>query len=359
MAAITASEAISPAYQRTKQMLFEPFHLDRWLKLGLVMVLAGQVVSFNFNVPGRRAFPVGTGSGDIPSWHMPRGLEAIGLFTIIVVAIAVVAVFTLIGLYLWSRFRFILMDSVLEANCQIGRYWERNSDAGNRLFGWMLVISFAMLALALVFIGGPLLALLRALHSGIHPSGAQLATLLASAATMGLLVLVYELVLTFVRDFVVPVMAFEQLSFPDACGRVWELASREAGPFAIYILLKIVLSIAIGIMAFFVMLFAFIPVAIVGVILVILGVILAKAAGGAAVLVLIFAGVLVGVPAFLYLMGIISAPFGVFMQAYALYFFSGRYAPLTRVLMPQPVIPVVPADSVQPPPQNEPPPLLA
>ena len=50
MRTLSAAEAVGPAWERTRQVLFEPFSVKRYLKLALVATLAGTAsVSINWN----------------------------------------------------------------------------------------------------------------------------------------------------------------------------------------------------------------------------------------------------------------------------------------------------------------------
>jgi hypothetical protein len=57
MPRLSAIDAVSPALERMQSMLFRPFRLKIWLKIGFIAWLAGGASgSFNLNVP---SFPGG------------------------------------------------------------------------------------------------------------------------------------------------------------------------------------------------------------------------------------------------------------------------------------------------------------
>src|SRR5262249_31937763 len=110
MPRLSAVEAVNPAFEHTKAMLFRPFHLRTWIKVGFIAWLAGAGVAGNYNYQG----------GSFPNGQTPPGLhdieETIHNFLYehwpLVMAMALfVFVIWLVFLYLSSRFRFILLDS--------------------------------------------------------------------------------------------------------------------------------------------------------------------------------------------------------------------------------------------------------
>src|SRR5262245_20534838 len=123
MPPITASEAISPALERTKQICFRPFKLGRWLKLAFVTLFTGEVAtsSCNFGVPNNTS---GGSPGPIytppPSMGGMLGvLHAIPVILLALLFIALIGVFVLVMSYLWCQFRLTLIDTVLTGECRI------------------------------------------------------------------------------------------------------------------------------------------------------------------------------------------------------------------------------------------------
>src|SRR5438874_1938166 len=155
MPPISASEAISPALERTKQICFRPFKFGRWLKLAVVTLFTGEVAttSCNFGVPnntsGGTAGPVYTppsGMGDIMG-----ALHAIPVILLALAFIALIGVFVLVMSYLWCQFRLTLIDTVLTGECRIRESWDKYGSAGIRLFVFFLLsgIIFGILALVI------------------------------------------------------------------------------------------------------------------------------------------------------------------------------------------------------------------
>src|SRR5215472_19199533 len=119
MKRLSAIDAFSPAIARVESMLFRPFRLATWIKMGFIGLLGGglAIASMNTGVRGPM-FPQGPSRGgqfpDDPVEQMQRAIRSIHLaryIHLIEFAFVVAIVVALIFLYLNSRFRFVLFDS--------------------------------------------------------------------------------------------------------------------------------------------------------------------------------------------------------------------------------------------------------
>jgi len=339
-------------------MLFRPFRFNTWLKIGFIAWLAGGASgSFNLNVP---SFP-GGGGGDsggigdagkdmsqfLRTWvheHVP-----------LIVLIAAVVIALILGLiYLSCRFRFILFDSVLHRDAQIGRGWARYGGPAQRYFG--LLISFMLISgLAIALIVG--LPLWRAYKSGVLASDNPLAILgVMVPVILGVFVFVIVAVIiaNLANDFGVPLLALDDMTIGGAWHALRKMIAAEPWAYAGYLGMKLVLSIAAGVIMAFVGLFIFLILLIPGLIAVFVGVALAKAAGLMVGIALAVVGGLVALAIALVIGMLLSAPIAVFFTSYSLHFYGGRYPTLGAVLWPQPPSPVAPPPLVPPPPFTAP-----
>jgi hypothetical protein len=313
--------------------------------------------------------PHKNGSEFLPSSAMPHGLppwnpahisEHIAQFLgLIVIGIFAVMVLAFVLLYISSVFRFILFDSVLRRECSISAGWRKWHRAGARFFLWQIVFQIASCLFLAVLVGLPLALAFAAgwtadlrQHMGRLVVGAIL--LVGLFVAFGLTAAVIQVL---AKDFLVPIMALENLDFADAWHRLLEMIRREKGRYAIYLLLKIVLAIAAGILFSII---AVIP-ALIVVIPAVVAVIAAAAAGmGWSVttisLAIIFGTLLLVL--LIYLVALVCVPATVFFPAYAIYFLAARYPNLEALLnpAPAPAPPVLPPVLESPPP-FEPPPL--
>lgn len=95
---IGVTEAIEPAYERVKQMLFKPFNLTKWITIGFCAWLAGFGESgggggFNGFNGGDHHFNGNNGGEHIRQvCHQARDYALVNLYWIIPVAIMVVLV---------------------------------------------------------------------------------------------------------------------------------------------------------------------------------------------------------------------------------------------------------------------------
>jgi len=370
MPAISASEAISPALERAKQICFRPFKLSRWLKLAVVTLFTGEVAtsSCNFGVPTNVS---NTNPGPVYT-PLPGmgGIEGVlHAFPVILLALAFIVllgVFVLVVSYLWCQFRLTLIDTVLTGECRVRESWDKYGNAGMRMFGFYLLIAMLVTASAVPLL---VLPLMSAARSGVSRQSGGLAYLLGVGAIslfiFVIVVVFFWIVVVFLKDFVAPILALEDLSIGEAWGRLKAIAAQEPGAFVVYILLKIVLAIAsgiiFGIIFFVVVLAILIPTIIVAVAIGVtfkaqlqtLGAFFSVMTAAKIALIATAAIVFIGVIA--YFIAFISVPAAIFFQSYALYFLGSRYEPLRVLLIPQPSRAPYPIVPPQAPPDFIPP----
>jgi len=345
---ITAAEAMTPAFERTKQQLFRPFRFSHWWRLALTALLAGEMGSGgnfhggNWNLPGRH-----DKGKDFFLMAAPPWMDWHAYLGVIVVAVVLGLLLGIVFIYISSVFRFILFDSVLTERVHIREGWRRWQERGGRFFLWQIGFAAVMITLVGLVIGLPVLYAFRGGmfdHADEHVGALVLGGFLMLFVGGGLLI-ASALVGVFTKDFVVPLMALEELGAIEAWRRLLPMLKSEKGSYAGYIGMKIVLAIAsgivFGILSIIVLLILAIPLAILG----ILGVAAAAALGitwnplTIVLAVLVGAAVLFGL---LWVMAMIMVPAVVFFQSYTLLFFGSRYARLGAMLAP-PAPPAPPA----------------
>ncbi len=285
-------------------------------------------------------------------WQAPPVWERIQVFLPWILAglVALLAL-GLLSIYIYCVFRFVLLEAVLHDRCELRQGWRRWQPHGSSYFLWLLGFGLAMVAAMTLLAGVPVFLAWRAgvfRNPGEHVlllagGGAALFFVLATVGILG------TLGIFLAKDFVVPVMALENLGAMDAWRRLWPMLGAEKMAYAGYVLMKIVLTIGctmiFAIINLFVLLFLLIPLGIVGVGLFFA----AKAAGLAWNLYTMAAVVVLGtvaLSAILYAIAFVSAPAMVFFQAYTLQFFGSRYAPLAALMARTP--PAPPAASPAP-----------
>jgi hypothetical protein len=331
---LSATQAITPAIERTRQFLFRPFRLGRFLKLTLVALLTeGGMASCNFS----KGFPSGnTGSPShpIPPLHMPHiplSAAAIVIAVVCVVALIVIPITVLIS-YLVIRLRFSFFDCVLHMQDRIAPAWNRYHRQAMRYLGMSVCIGLVFLlavGLAGYAVYDHYKALFDALFSDNRPGFTDFLPVIGVA---GLLALILGFLGSFIEItmsyFVLPHMALEDASIPEALSDVWGDIEIEPWQYLFFVLMRFLLTMAATILGFLAL---FIPFLILGGIGVALVFALKASSTGLAVL--------LGVPAAILLLVLLFAAFiavsgtiGTFRRNYALMFYGGRYPPLGQIL---------------------------
>jgi hypothetical protein len=338
---LSSIDAISPAFERLATMLFQPFRFKTWLEMGFIGWLAGVAstggMNLNYQVPSLPPKEGSDAAGEFD--RILRTLFSEHLWLILVLAalgVALLLVFT----YLFCRFRFILFDAVLTGSPGITRAWNRYSGPAHRYLGfWLLFLLISWIVLSLI-VGLPLW---RAYKAGIFQSPDPFSSVFRVLAPILLGALAFALVSAIVsslaNDFVVPQLALEDVRMETAWANLTKMISAEPGAFAAYLGMKLLLSIAAGILTAVALVFAFVIVLIPGALATVLVAAIVKAMGTAGLIFgVIMAGVgilaLMGVALILSLM--VVAPAAVFFAAYSLQFFGGRYPKLGEQLWPHP-----------------------
>ena len=348
---LSAIDSFAPAFARVRAMLFHPFRLGTWLKIGLIGLLGGGAIvssggGSSFRVP---AIPR-SGHGDLPPnaediLRAIRNIHLADYFHAFVIVIGVIIVLALIFLYLFCRFRFILFDSVVTGQPDIESGWRKYESQANRYFGFWLAFRLTTWGALVLIVGVPLW---KAYKSGIFSGDNSLPIFFAMIASVALGALVvgiaFAVVSTLAKDFVMPVMALDDLSVGDAWSAVWRVAASEPGAWAGYMGMKLLCAIGSSIALTIAFVVAMLPaLLVIGLpvgILVVLGVVAFKTIGALFGIIIVCVAVLLAVAGFICLLLILTAPISVFFTSYALYFFGGRYPKLAALLLaPQPVPP--------------------
>jgi len=367
---VSAVDCIQPALQHAREQLFTRFRLGQWSRLALVGILAAElhVGGCNFGnlgggwprIPHKNEsefLPSGAPSGllsfnpaHIPAHISQHIAQFIGL---IVIGIFVAIVLAFIFLYISSVFRFILFDSVLRRQCSIGEGWGKWHRAGGRFFLWQIVFLITAWLFLAVLVGVPLtLALAAGWTTDLRQHiGRMIVGVILLVGLFLVFVLTTAVVQVLAKDFLVPIMALEDLGFTDGWHRLLAIMRPEKGRYAVYLLLKLVLSIAaailFGIIALIPALFIFVPAAV--------AVIAGHAAGLGWSVTTISLAIIFGTLLLLlliYLIALVSVPATVFFPAYAMYFLASRYPNLDALLHPAPA---PPAPELPPVPESPPP----
>lgn len=331
---ISAVDTVSLAFEHTKRQLFRPFRFWQWVRLAFVGLLAGELGSGgDFN------FPRSSQGAGLPPWHGLPKIDPAILASVITVLVITGLVVFLVLTYISSVMRFILFDGVLTRECHIGAGWTRRQGNGWHYFLWQLVLMLA------TFAGFVLLIVLPAAFAfgmgWFTAPRAHVVQLVLTGIVVVALFVIYMIAIAvihvFTKDFIIPQMALEGITAFEGWRRLWPMIRAEQKGYLVYVVLKVVLSIvaaiAIGIVT--AILAVIIAVPVIGVVAT---AVIATKNGALTwnVLTITFA-VIAGcilLAIFFFLVSLITVPAIVFFPAFSIYFFAGRYRPLSMALYP-------------------------
>lgn len=348
MASYSAAQVISPAIQRTKWYLFQPFRLGRFLKLTLVACLTeGGFSSCNFS----SSFPGSHSNGGNIPLHLPTmqwPALAVIVGVIALVCVVVIPLYIFIS-YLIIRLRFSYFDCVLRGQYLIGPAWSRYHRQALRYLGLTLLIAAAFW-IVLIPIGYGLYLHFKPLFDSLRAGGTAhlsdfiplIAIVLLGALLLALIGYILDVSLT---SFVLPRMALQDATIGDALEDVWSDILAEPGQFLLFYFLRVLLSFAATFAAVIALV---VPFAIVGVI----GAILVVALKGISMAAVLAVGIPLGVLVVgAFAAGAIGAGgvIGTFRRNYALLFYAGRFPQMAAILWPPPPPSVPQWSPVEPP----------
>ena len=366
---ISATDAINPALETTKDLMFRPFQFGRCWRVGVLGIFTGGAAGFGggCNIPsgggdwekimrGTKDQQLMQFQGHGPFPDLIQVLHSLDpktialMITVLVVGILAIAA---VHVYMGSILRFSLMDAVTNRRFGLREGWQRWQSPGQRYFFFQL----ALMVISLVCFGG--MALLAGLMiagasgGGAKPSPAGIIlSLLVLLPVFLVFVIVFALFQLFAKDFAVPMMALEDLRVTDALRRVKDMLAREKGATALYVMMKIILDIASGIVVSIMEVFLFgaalIPV---GILAVAAGIAVPALFKNPAMLAVVITAVITLIFALVFVAQVIASPVTIFFQAYVLHYMAPRYPPLWKLMHPAPPLPEMPGIS----PLNSPP----
>ena len=334
MPILSALDSISPAFARTKLVLFSPFRVGRTWKLAATAYLGmASTVFVPFACIYLLFIPVLRSKMNVPG-------------NVVSYLVAFVVVFTLVSLvffYLFTRLRFVSFDITLNHGQFVAPAWRKYGGQSLKwaLFKFLAGCFFtAIAAVPVMHIAQGLTSTFAGLdiQPGAPPSP-ELMTAIFSAYAAFFLVYFFFAVFYFasslLSDFIIPSLALEDASLGEAFRRLGLLIRREPGQFTLYAVLKLGLGVVgyVGAtLAFEIVLFLL--VLIVGGVVFLIGYLLHLAG--------VPHGLLFGVGIFLavvFYMVVIFWGFAIalgtlltFLESYTLYFLSGRYPLLGELL---------------------------
>src|SRR5579859_500483 len=301
---LSAPEALSPAFARTKRMLFQPFRFGLWSRLAIVALLTGEAGGGGGGAPNLSGIRT---SGDDkwraatqffanPDWQQVQPY----LGWIVAGFVALIGV-VLLWIYSDCVFRLILLDAVITGQCRLREGWRKWRDNGRDYFVWVLAFGFCSLLLVGIVAGIPIWLAWRAgwLQKGEgHVDAAE------------------------------------------GWNRLLAMMGMEKGAYALYVVMKVVLAmgaaIAFTIINLIVILVLLIPLGIVALVGYLAGQGLGLNWDNISVDLILVALALLALAGLMYVVGFVYSPGLVFFESFSLEFFAARYGPLRMRMFPAP-----------------------
>jgi hypothetical protein len=332
---ISAADSVSPAIQRTKELLFRPFQWGPYLKLGLVAIIT-EGIGNHF----RSSEHGGHGTGPESIGFSPSSLRPEWI-AVIVAAALVVLVLSIVVFYLITRLRFTFFHCLIHNVKQLRPGWQLYGAQAMRFFWLNVVVGLCFMLLAglivLPFAAG-FWRVFQETQEGGQPDVLSVLALVLPLIPIILLLALAGIVTDLIlRDGMLPHFALENATAGEAWAQVWSRIKAEKRQFAVYALLRVVLPMIALIGLFFLLLLPG------------LGLAAALAsvefavhsifadATGASVFVGVLLKIFFGVVAFVFavLASIcIGGPVSTAIREYALIFYGGRYRALGDILYP-------------------------
>lgn len=248
---------LSRGFEYMKRMLFSPFDFRKWAGLALVALLSncGRGSSgggnFNFRLPGPGGGfggPTTTSSGG--SFSISPEWIAAGI-AIAIVALLVIAAILVLVAWVASRAEFMFIDNIANNRGLVDHPWRELAPLGNSLFRLRIV----------VWLGGLLFTAILLVLFGVSfgfdfQNFEFTGHVLAAAALLGVIGFFGWLFLALlgflINNFTAPIMYARNIMAREALAESLTLVRSHVGTCLLYLLVRIGLAIAGGVIVAFV-----------------------------------------------------------------------------------------------------------
>ena len=243
---VSVISPVSPAFDRVKLLLFQPFDFGKWMIVGFCAWLAtlGKGGA-HANIPMNYKDDF---SSATPRFEHIKESIINNLPVIIPIACLIVAVMIIMWvalLWLSSRGQFMFLDCIAHNKAEVKEPWRKFRAQANSLFFFRLVLQLAGPIVLLLVVVLPF-ALIWAVTRCIDIKAVPIAVLIAGAFVFGIFIIALVLVVKFTIDFAVPIMYCTAQNSLAAWRRLWALITAKPGNFILYILFQIVIHMAVG-----------------------------------------------------------------------------------------------------------------
>lgn len=306
-----AVDALNESIDRTEKLLFKPFNLKLWLKIGLIVFLLN-VSQF-------------AGQGARFTDMEKLGVEFTGEVIILLLAVMAVILFlTLVLSFVEAVFSFVFIEALMEGRVEFVNGFKRNASRGLYLFLFRLVTSIIVLGGIVVLVAAGAFAAIT-----INSELFTIAIILVGILLLIPIMIASGLFFSLTQDFVVPLMFYRNDGVVSGWRRLIGLLSSNLSQFIVYVIIKIAFGMIAGIISLVIalLLFGIILVASLviggGSVLAWLGLTAAAPSLESLTVYMVILGAILFVALLIavqYTVGVITLPIEVFFRYYSLFF---------------------------------------
>ncbi len=345
MQRLNAIDAITPAFSRTHEILFEPFRIGRSWKLAAAQYF-GQVGAFFAPMPLMLLF--------IPSSDLDLGVAR----QFLAVFFAILTLLFFGFFYLGLRMQFVNFEMVVTRSTFIGPMWRRYGARVWPVVGFKVLMGTVISIAMAPFLWKSVAALIQiSAHMpkftpGQTPDPAIFQSTFTQIMSLeGVVMAAFLLIKLFsssFEDFVLPFYILEDIPLTTAISRGFAVFVADPLHCILYLILKPILFIVGFLIQYISLIVLMIPIVIVFVIVAIVGVAISAALGGASGpghLLGFAAGVVLYLAFFAAMLWYQFGTLGyitTLLEAYGVYFLGGRYPLLGNMLESGPGAPFTP-----------------
>lgn len=309
-------DAIDIAINRTKKCLFQPFEFWKWLRIAIILLFVGGTPSFG-----------GSYGGNFPSQYNTNSsydvniLNEIGSIseTMIVLTIIGFFIFLLIFMYISSVMEFVLVDILVSNDVKLNKFKIFMGKGLELLIIRIIALFISFLILMALIL--PIIYLL--LVFDLNNFGYISLIIVFALILIMMLVLIFGILNSFI-SLSIPISIYKEIKMFDAIKTILLQFKKSWQQMLVYWIGRIILSVAIGLMATIVitlgLLLLLLPLVVIGYIFYIM---LNPLSG----LTFIIAMILVAITIILIFFSLLflSVPFGVFTKYHLLSFLELWY----------------------------------
>ncbi|HEY8903445.1 MAG TPA: hypothetical protein VIM48_07040 [Chthoniobacterales bacterium] len=243
-------QPICDAWKRTRGWLFQPFVFTDWLRLGFVAWLASfltgsSIPSFNFSIPHSG----GTGPDGGASLHWIESLGFQGIVLVVCGIILIGGLLLVLLFWIGARAQFMFLDNVVRQRVAVREPWQEFREQGNRFFGFYAWVASVPLLVMVLILLAALVAFWPDLMASQWPAWQRFLPWFGAMIMTMLFGIVWSVGLLLYRDFGVPILYVENCTATEAAWRIWGIVRTSPGRCFLYLVVRIALALALGMLA--------------------------------------------------------------------------------------------------------------